>query len=86
MQSQRCKQRPCHVAWGALLLNMDPLISCTPLLLHRLLAGPGPHFAIYSADLVDGQPWCPDCVRTLPAVKEGIAKGGSNSHQQALID
>jgi hypothetical protein len=33
------------------------------------LAYPGPHFVVFTADVVDGVAWCGDCRRALPVLR-----------------
>lgn len=46
----------------------------------RLLSQPAPHYVVYSSDLDSqtGLPWCPDCVRALPAIGAGVDKTGGS--------
>jgi hypothetical protein len=54
---------------------LSPLL---PGLNHRLLQQPGPHFVVFVADVdpATGVSWCPDCVRSGPAVKQVMADRG----------
>lgn len=36
------------------------------------IAYPGPHYVVFTADCVDGVPWCPDCARALPAIRAAV--------------
>lgn len=36
------------------------------------VAYPGPHYVLFTADVVDGMPWCGDCARALPAIRAAV--------------
>jgi len=48
--------------------------------LSDLLALPAPQYVYYTAspDPATGQPWCPDCRRSLPAARELVAASGGS--------
>lgn len=37
------------------------------------LAYPAPHYVVFTADVVDGLPWCPDCARALPIIRDLVS-------------
>jgi len=54
--------------------------SAFPAALADLAAAPPPRVALFTAspDPVTRLPWCPDCVRSAPAVRAGVAAAGGS--------
>lgn len=47
---------------------------------HRLAALPAPRYIVFTADPdpATGLPWCPDCVRAVPAVRRTMEAQGAS--------
>ena len=47
--------------------------------MQQLITLKPPHFVVFSTNLNEqGLPWCPDCVRSLPAVQSEVSKAGGS--------
>lgn len=46
------------------------------------VAHPGPHYVAFTADRVDGIPWCGDCARALPVMRS-VVRGPSRHSSQS---
>ena len=54
-------------------------VASFPEKLVELKSKPAPQYVIFSTNLNEsGLPWCPDCVRALPAVRSEVAKAGGS--------
>jgi hypothetical protein len=60
---------------GSLLTDPSSILAVV-----RLLQLPGPHYVIFTADSdpFTGNAWCPDCVRTVPAVRRMMHSAGAS--------
>ena len=52
-----------------------------------LLADPAPHYVLFSSNLDanSGLPWCPDCVRALPAVISAVNQVGDPAVRKTAL-